>query len=276
MSPHIRGWVAALVPCTLAVALFSAGPVRAADILFVVDDNSGALGTPDKGSDDVGSDTNAGPNSHPTLGLQQRMEALGHTVTILDERADTASTLAAAAGKQLVVISSSVGSGNITFDKFGGLTQPIINMEPASYDNLRMSGADSVVDLTVTSINIVNPNSPLAGGFPAGVRSVGDQVNLLPAATVAPGAIIVAESGNAGDNRIAIFDIPQDAMLFDGTPAAGRRIAFFWNANGINYNADAQTFFDTAVRDALVPEPAGACLLAGTGLLALQRRRRRV
>jgi hypothetical protein len=144
-------------------------------------------------------------------------------------------------------------------------------MEPASYDNLLMSTVDSVVDTNVRSINIVNPTHPLAAGFPAGVRDVGDQVNLLPAGTAAPGAIIVAEGGT--DNRVAIFDIPQGAQLTDFTPAAGRRIAFFWNANGLNYNADAERLFDNAVQQA-IPEPGGACLLAAAGLLGLKGRRR--
>ena len=145
MSPRLR--ITRLLVCTFGLALFVTSPLRAADILFVVDDDNGQNppvpdGIPEKGSLDPGSDTNVGPNAPPILGLQQRMQNLGHRVTVLDERADAASVMAAAAGKQLVVISSSVGSQNITFAKFGSLVQPIINMEPASYDNLLMSGMD--------------------------------------------------------------------------------------------------------------------------------------
>ena len=127
------------------------------------------------------------------------------------------------------------------------------------------------MDTGVTSINIVDPSSPLAGGRPAGVHEVGAQVNLLPDGFTAPGAIIVARGGT--DNRIAIFDIPQGATLNDGNPAAGRRIAFFWNANGLTYNDTAGQLFDAAVQNA-IPEPACVGLTALAGLLALGRRRR--
>ena len=274
MSPRLR--ITRLLVCTLGLALIIPGPLRAADILFIVDDDNGQNppapdGIPDKGSIDAGSDTNEGPNARPVLGLRQRMQNLGHTVTVLDERADAATVMAAAANKQLVVISSSVGSGNIPFEKFGPLVQPILNMEPASFDNLRMSSVDSVVDNNVTSINIVNPTSPLAAGKPAGVHDVNGPVNLLPPNNTAPGAIVVAQGGT--DNRVAIFDIPQGALLTDNTPAAGRRIGFFWNANGINYNDNAGQFFDTAVQNA-IPEPGCFSLAALVALLAVGRRRR--
>src|SRR5262245_53702254 len=91
----------------LGLALFSDSmQASAGEVLLIVDDDGVVLGVPDKGSIDAGGDTNVGPAAHPTLGLLERLQALGHNVTVRDDGPSSAADLL---GKNLVVISSSVG-----------------------------------------------------------------------------------------------------------------------------------------------------------------------
>src|SRR5687767_6851521 len=112
MRWHIQTLAAyRLVPLTcllFVLALVSSAPSNAADILFIVDDDGNVTpavtnGIPDKGGIEPGSDTSVGPSAHPALGLLERMQALGHTVTVRDDGPSSAADLV---GKQLVVISS--------------------------------------------------------------------------------------------------------------------------------------------------------------------------
>jgi hypothetical protein len=77
----------------IIVIAASSSAARAAEILFIVDDEAATIGVPDKGSVDAGSDTNVGPGNHPTLGLLQRMQNMGHNVAVRDDGPSSAADL---------------------------------------------------------------------------------------------------------------------------------------------------------------------------------------
>src|SRR5262245_28296351 len=68
------------------------------------------------------------------LQISNRLELLGFTVTRI---ADTLSQTSDATGKDLVVISSTVGSGNVS-TKFTAVPVPLIDWEWGVYDELGM------------------------------------------------------------------------------------------------------------------------------------------
>jgi hypothetical protein len=261
----------ALTSFALAVGLVKHS--AAAQILFIVDDDTGVAGVPDKGSVDLGSDTNVGPGAHPTFGLLERLQMLGHNVTVRDDGPSSAADLA---GKNLVVISSSVGSGDITFAKFGATSLPIINMEPAALDNLEMTSedADGVAGTTIT---IVNPAHPLAAGLSGMVTlaPADATINRTRGTSMFGAGVTIVARGPGADTGATIFEYAPGALLENGSPAAGRRIGLFWNATGTNWDATtAGKLFDAAVRYALIPEPSTLSLAAAVivGLFASARR----
>src|SRR5256885_7975776 len=109
----------------------------------------------------------------PTAGdvaVQNRLVQLGFNVTRVT---DTASQSSDANGKNLIVVSSSVGSGNIS-TKFTASPVPLIDGEQAIYDELGID-ANNVGGATLTGqtqINIVDCAHLLAAGFPEGFTNV--------------------------------------------------------------------------------------------------------
>src|SRR5436309_12060151 len=128
------------------------------------------------------------------LAVSNRLVTLGFVVTKVT---DTASVSSDADGKDLIVVSSSVGSGNIT-TKFTASPVPLINGEQAIYDELGID-ANNVGGATLGSqnqINIVDCTHPLAAGLPNGLLTVltgpGPIVELGGSGTPVASAQIVA------------------------------------------------------------------------------------
>ena len=95
-----------------------------------------------------------------------RLTALGFSVTAID---DNLSDPADATGQQLIVISSTVTSGNIG-TKHTATAVPILNWEPALFDELGIQANNANgVTIAGTRVQIVDASHPLAGGLPAGV-----------------------------------------------------------------------------------------------------------
>ncbi len=105
----------------------------------------------------------------PTPGVQlgigdtaalNRLNVLGHTVTLVD---DLASVTGDALGKNLVIISSTVGSGNVN-TKFRDIILPVINYEAALHDDFRLTtDVDTVTRGTIagqTQLNITTLSHP--------------------------------------------------------------------------------------------------------------------
>ena len=152
--------------------------------------------------------TSATPTSGD-VAVSNRLASLGFVVTRV---ADTASQTSDANGKDLIVVSSSVGSGNIS-TKFTASPVPLLNSESAIYDELGMD-ANNVGGATFggqTQIDIVDCTHPLAGGLSLGLNTVLTAPgNVVVLATPVASAQIIAR---ATDTRPSVFFIEAGAPL---------------------------------------------------------------
>jgi glycosyl hydrolase family 115/PA14 domain-containing protein/flagellar associated repeat protein/Big-like domain-containing protein len=186
----------------------------------------------------------------PTTGdvaVSNRLAQLGFNVTRVT---DSLSQSSDANGKHLIVVSSSVTSGNIS-TKFTASPVPLINGESAIYDELGID-ANNVGGATLasqTQINIVDCAHPLAAGLPNGLTTVltaaGAIVELGGSGTPVASAQIVAL---ATDGRASVFGIEAGAPLNPAriANAPARRVGIFWEA-GTFMTANGLKLFDAAV-----------------------------
>ncbi|MHC4175699.1 MAG: hypothetical protein ACYTBX_20335, partial [Planctomycetota bacterium] len=177
--------------CLVVVLSFSATAARGANILFVSSMTS------------VEDDT-----------LKAFLEALGHTVTYIDDDEDEPTTEAAAAAADVVFISESVGSSGIRTE-ITEIETPMVVGEMWGWDEMGLSLAvgDGDAAAVTTDIEIVKPGHYLAAGLsgtvavftdiPAGCHLgrgiTGPEATVIATATLADGVtydvIFVYEKG---------------------------------------------------------------------------------
>ena len=265
-----RGTLVALATFVVA-ALVVAAPLGATTILFLGNDAGPTFGA------------DGAVMAH----LQARYGA--GNVSYLQ---GTASTTADAMGKDAVIISATLNSGDVR-DKFEDVTAGVMNWEQAlmttTVGNFQMSTSGGTTD-SQTQINIVDPVHPLAGGLNGTVTVTNTgQTFSHGGAPLGAGVALVAEltSDPAGKKGIFAADVG-GALLGDdsaGRPstAPGRRVSFFLqDATFGDLTPDGITLFDAAVdwtaNVSVIPEPSSVVLMvsgaAGLGLLGLRRRRR--
>jgi hypothetical protein len=218
--------------------------------------------------------TGGQPNRVGDIPVRDRLISLGHTVTtILDSAGAVTDTI----GKDLIVISSSIQSGDMATyatSSLRTLALPILDIESALYGELLM-GNDGTNPGALTSLNITSPSHPLAAGL-SGTTAVYSAPNVMSVGatgTLGPDATVVA---TLTSGEPAIFTYAAGSRLSDNTTlAAARRIGFFLNETGVpSANADSFKLFDAAVAYALVPEPGCVSLLGTVSFFYLNRRRR--
>lgn len=157
-------------------------------------------------------------------------------------------TTADATGAQLVITSSTVNSNDLG-QAFTSLSVPVINWEPALYDDLLMTASAAPEFLGwmgEQSVAIVNPEHPLAAGQTGTVQLY-----------TGPEQVAWANPMDAGTTVGVAASAPAQTLLFAyeaGTPlpgggtAAGRRIGFPLGDNAANnFTADGWSLFDAAV-----------------------------
>jgi hypothetical protein len=166
------------------------------------------------------------------------IEALGHTVTVFDDGEDEAATELASAAADLVVISESVGSGNIR-NEITEIETPMVVMEPWGWDEMGLTlGGGAGLEVATTDLDIVDPTHPLAAGLTGtvpvltaiesargvsrfGMGIAGDEASVVARATLSDGVtydvLFVYEKG-------ATLPVPPA----DGSPrfAADIRVCF--------------------------------------------------
>jgi len=197
----------------------------------------------------------ASASAYSDQAIKARLEALGFTVTVVN---DTASTTSQATGMDLVYISSTVGSGNVT-TKFRDVAVPVIVGEAGLYDDMQMTDvnqADPPINYLGSSsfhfrVKIVDANSPLAAGLPAGfvTTTFESSANLsyhwgAPAAA----AMKVAElDSTTTPTGYTIFAYDTGAAMV-GANAPARRVGFFIGDFGfVNLTDEGKRLFDAAV-----------------------------
>ena len=136
------------------------------------------------------------------------------------------STTEDATGKLLVIVSSSVASGDV-LEKFLSVTVPVVNWENALQDNflftLDQDGTTRGAATGQTALEIVTPTHPIASGV-SGVVQIADPGVEIAWGTPPASAIPIARLSD-GSGRLAIYAFEPGAVLIDGsTTAAARRV----------------------------------------------------
>lgn len=183
-----------------------------------------------------------------------RLQSLGLGVSFV---VDAAVATSDANNKDIIVISSTVGSGNIS-TKFSTISVPLLDWESAVYDELGFDANNTggAAIALQTQIKIADATHPLAAGLPLGTVTVlstaGDVISL---ATPMTSAKIIATSTD-GNNTPVIFAFETGDALngtagFANRPdaAPARRVAFYLANNTFQATTvEGQKLFDAAVR----------------------------
>jgi acyl-CoA thioesterase I len=197
------------------------------------------------------------PVSSGDSAVIERLESLGHVVTVVK---DSASSSASANGKALVVISNSVAPGKVG-NKFNQVPVPVLAFEPSVYDNLGMTGTVSGTHFgrsgTQTQMRVVGTHALTAGL--SGVVTVGNSPASFSWGRPGEAAVVAATlKGNA--SRATIFAYEAGSQLANGSSAAARRVAVHPNTGATDaWNANGRALFDAAVQwasDGSTPPPA--------------------
>lgn len=238
-----------------SLALWPLTTTRAADILFiintVIDPNTAALAQDQE--------------------VRDRLVGQGHSVTLADDQDPLLPTLVP--GRNLILISSSVGSGNQPLNALSvtNLVQgriPIICCEPGLYDELRYQVQNTFGNAgghTNITISTANQGHPLAAGKSGTIEIVesGLTATINSSAnpyTVGTNAIIIATNATPGVDvgRINTWAFERGSRLSDNnTIALSRRVALFMNASTAAgaYNTNAYALIDAAVTWTLATPP---------------------
>jgi len=181
-------------------------------------------------------------------GVKARIEAMGWQVTAVQA---AASVTADASGKDLVVVSSTVGSGDVN-TKFRDVPVPVIQWEQALQDDFLMTldtdGTDRGTAADQTEGNIVDADHPLAGGLSLGTKTLGTALESFSWGVPGTEAVVIATLVDDATHAI-VYAYDTGSTLIDGTtPAPAPRVMFLWGDNGYaTATDDALTLFDAAV-----------------------------
>jgi hypothetical protein len=97
--------------------------------------------------------------------IESRLRALGFTTVI---RHDSISASADASGKAVIVVSSTITSGNVN-TKYRNSAVPVVNWENALHDDFGMTGTTSGTSFGTqtgqTSVSVIDSAHPLAAGL---------------------------------------------------------------------------------------------------------------
>ncbi len=225
-TQHVLGWMArtALLMTVMVTA------VHAANVLLVV-------GNP--------TTLSAGDTV-----LRNRLQTLGHTVTVVD---DNLATSGSAAGMALIVISESVETATGIGAVFTNVAVPIVASDSGLFAPLKMTNATLNTDFgTVaaqTQVTIIDATHPLAAGLNGTVSVVtsADSFDFgVPSAAANKIATLVGQAG-----KFSIFAYDTGAAMV-GMNAPARRVAWFAEDTVVTkLTANGLALFDAAVAWAL-------------------------
>ncbi|MGK7891837.1 MAG: DUF4347 domain-containing protein, partial [Leptolyngbyaceae cyanobacterium] len=219
-------------------------PADAADILFVAGNTSLSI------SDQA---------------IRQRLEQLGHTVTVIDDGLSNSDN---ALGQDLVFISESVSSRQVG-NKFSSVNIPVIASEAFVFDDMGMTStirniSYEVADNATTLAIAPNANPDLTAGL-SGDVTVFDPVGEIAWGDPNANAAVIGTLPNQPD-RAGIFAYDTGAILENGNVATDRRIGFFIGADAQNLSANGWSLFEASVNwalaDAVDEEAPTASVLA--------------
>jgi hypothetical protein len=222
-------------------------------------DGSGGSPADAGGGDDSAAEAGAGgsvllvvgndPDPSPVSGMLAALASAGLTVEQLNTSV-TPLTLAAAAGKGVVIINPNTPRANVPAT-FKDVPVPVIVSKDGPSTTLMMATTDSSTDPAEMQITIIAPGDPLAAGFPMGDVTVYPKGNRVIFGSPGPGAKAVA-TVKGSPSEIAIYYYPAGATMAGGFKAPAKRVGFFWHRTS-DTTPDGRKLFLAAVQWALSP-----------------------
>jgi hypothetical protein len=179
--------------------------------------------------------------------VRDRLQAKGYYLQIVSATEDDVSM---AAGKDIVIISSTITSGDVA-GTYKNVAVPVIEWEQAIQDDMAMTtvggSADRGTTAGQTQIDIVNPNHPMAAGLPAGPVTIVNTAMELPWGQPDTNAQVVARIVGTTDHA-SIYGYDKGAILTDATAAPERRVLFCMTDNvAAAMNEIGLKLFDAAI-----------------------------
>ena len=155
--------------------------------------------------------------------VADRLTSMGFQVNVAN---DNGIQEADAFGQKLLVISSTVGSGNIG-NRFRNTPVPTVLWEEANQDDFGMTSdePDFTRGLTEasTTIEIALPEHPLAGGFAAGSLAIMKETQPMAWGYPEEDAIIIAHNSNDPDQAV-LYAYDEGGEMLSGLMAPARRV----------------------------------------------------
>jgi len=177
--------------------------------------------------------------------VRNRLLATGHTVVV---RTASGAVTADAAGKALVLVSSTVTSTSVN-TKFRTVVNPVLTWESLLLDDLGMTGnaaADRGTLAAQTQVDIAAPTHPLAAGLTGRVTVTTSAQTFTWGRPNGNAALVARPAGDT--TRAAIFGYEKGAAM-PGLAAPGRRVGFFLDdTSAASLNTAGGSLFDAAVR----------------------------
>ena len=185
--------------------------------------------------------------------VRDRLQGQGYNVIVVD---DSASTTADATGKQLVIISSTVSSGQVGV-KFRDVNVPVLTWENYLYDDMYMARSWDT-DSNERRVRIRNTSHPLTNGFSTfnqivDVTTQNETFNWANPSSGADAIEVTAIDNN--NSRATLFAYETGRTMDDNGNsfvAPARRVGIFMtNDVARRLNANGWRLFDNAVNWAI-------------------------
>lgn len=213
------------------------------------------------------------PSGSGDAAIQSRLTQMGYSVTA---KAAASAASGDSTGKALVVISSTVASGDVN-TKFRDVTVPVLVWENAVYDDMKMTGVTSGTDYGTqanqTSVVILTPSHAMAAGK-SGTVAVVNSGQTFPCTWGVPNASTAIKIASVAGNsaRLAIFGYETNTAMV-GMNAPARRVGFFpGDETATVLSANGWALFEAAVRWAsgAPATPNGVSLSLGDGTVEVR------
>jgi hypothetical protein len=179
--------------------------------------------------------------------LERRLDGLGLTVRVLPVRtaAEAMAAVAAAAGQQLIVLSSSMPEGPGLPALVRDLAIPVVCLKAAFLDSLGI-GTAAFGAVSDAAIDILAPRHPLAAGQSGRVPITAERTRIAWGQPI-PGATVIATFPN-DVVLVSIFAVERGTATTAGS-APARRVAWLFDEPTIvALNANGWAMFDAAIR----------------------------
>ncbi|MEZ4954515.1 MAG: HYR domain-containing protein [Saprospiraceae bacterium] len=177
--------------------------------------------------------------------VKNRLVSLGFNVTVVS---DNGSSTSDADGKGLILISSTVNSGDVN-SKFRYVEVPVICYEPLLYDDMRMTNSSSSyygTDSYEYKMTIKDASHPIAAGLSGHVQIFNSYETVSYGVPLSSAAVIANKYGSSSRSLVFAYE---DGAGLNGISAPARRVGFFLqNTSATSLTADGLKIFDAAVK----------------------------